>query len=432
MPRVYLAMSADLVHPGHINIIRIARELGEVTVGLLTDEAIAKYKRLPFMTYDERYDVVAELKGVEHVIPQDTLDYVPNLKKLRPDIVVHGDDWRQGVQANTRERVIECLNEWGGKLVEPGYTPGISSTHLNEAARSIGTTPEIRMRQLSRLITSKPIVRVLEAHNGISATIVESAHVDHNGKRDEFDAVWVSSLTDSVSKGKPDIEYVDHTSRMVTIQDIMESSTKPIIVDGDSGGLNEHFSLTVRSFERLGVSAIVIEDKVGLKKNSLFGEGAGQVQAEKEEFALKIRAGKHAQVTDSFMVIARIESLVLGKGPADALARARCYIEAGADAILIHCKDKDPKELFAFCRVFKEFEIRAPLVVVPTAFDHVTEQELYDAGVNVVIYANHLLRAAYPAMSKAAESILENGRAEEASESCMPIRELLHLIPGGA
>jgi len=431
MPTVYVAMSADLIHPGHVNVLRFARDLGDVVVGLLTDEAIASYKRLPFMTYDERKAVVEQIKFVSRVIPQTTLDYVPNLLRLKPDYVVHGDDWKEGVQQEVRQRVVDTLAQWGGQLHEPAYTPGISSTRLHMSMREVGTTPEVRMRQLSRLLAAKPFVRCIEAHNGLTGLVAEQTKVSANGEHREFDAIWSSSLTDSTAKGRPDIECVDMTSRTFTLQNVMEVTTKPIIFDGDTGGIPEHFVFGVRTLERLGVSAMIIEDKVGLKMNSLFGTEVAQSQATIEEFAAKLQAGKRAQVTEHFMIIARIESLVLGKGVNDALARAHAYIEAGADGIMIHSKDVATDALFEFCFHYSQFEQRRPLVVVPTAFSHVTEDELVKAGARIIIYANHLLRSAYPAMVKTAQMILESGRAHEAEALCMPIPEILTLIPNG-
>ena len=428
---VYVGMSADLIHPGHLNILNTARELGEVTVGLLTDQAIASYKRLPFLSYEQRKVIVENIKGVKQVIPQETLDYVPNLQMLRPDYVVHGDDWRTGVQKEVRARVIELLGQWGGRLVEPEYTAGISSTQLNRATREIGTTPDVRLRRLRRLLHARPLVRVLEAHSGLTGLIVENVSVRQNDVPLEFDAMWLSSLTDSTAKGKPDIECIDLTSRMTTINDILEITTKPVIFDGDTGGIPEHFVYTVKTLERLGVSAVIIEDKVGLKKNSLFGTDVAQTQAEIAEFCHRIEAGKRAQITDDFMIIARIESLVLGKGMDDALARARAYMSAGADGIMVSSKEKTASEILAFCHEYSELDNRVPLVVVPSTYSGVTEEQLANAGVRIVIYANHLLRAAYPSMLRAAKSILESGRALEADEFCMPISDVLQLIPGG-
>lgn len=429
---VYVGMSADLIHPGHLNIIHAARGLGEVTVGLLTDQAIASYKRLPFLSYEQRKVIVENIKGVKEVIPQETLDYVPNLQKLRPDYVVHGDDWRTGVQKEVRARVIELLGQWGGRLVEPTYTPDISSTQLNRAAREIGTTPAIRLRRLRRLLQAKPLVRLLEAHSGLTGLIVENTTARQNDIPVEFDAMWLSSLTDSTAKGKPDTECIDLTSRMTTINDILEITTKPVIFDGDTGGIPEHFVYTVKTLERLGVSAVIIEDKVGLKKNSLFGTDVEQTQASIAEFCHKIETGKRAQVTDDFMIIARVESLVLGKGMEDALTRARAYIVAGADGIMVSSKEKTPAQILEFCDRYREIDNRVPLVVVPSTYSGVTEEQLTNAGVRIVIYANHLLRAAYPSMLRAATSILESGRALEAEEICMPIKEVLTLIPGGS
>ena len=428
--RVYVAMSADIIHPGHLNIIKEAAKLGDVTVGVLTDAAIASYKRLPYMAYEQRAEVVRALKGVAEVIPQEQLDYIPNLLKLKPDYVVHGTDWREGVQAKTRQRVIDTLATWGGQLVEPEYTEGISSTQLNKAIREVGTTPDIRRRRLRRLLNSKPLVRVMEAHSGLSGLIVENTNVVKNNVKHEFDAMWLSSLTDSTLKGKPDNESVDITSRLRTVNDILEVTTKPIIYDGDSGGLPEHFVFLVRSLERLGVSAVIIEDKVGLKQNSLFETGNVQKQAPVEDQCHKIKVGKQAQVTDDFMIFARCESLITGAGEDDAIARCRAYCEAGADGIMIHSKAKTPDEIVSFVKRFRaEVSADKPIVVVPSTYAQVTEAELAGIGVNVVIYANQLLRAAYPAMRKCAERILECERAQEASaEFCMPIKEIISLI----
>ena len=430
--QVYVGMSADLIHPGHLNIINVARELGEVTVGLLTDEAIASYKRLPVMNYEQRKMVVENIKGVKQVVPQETLDYVPNLRKLKPDIVVHGDDWKTGIQRETRERVIKALQEWGGELVEPTYTPGISSTKLIHATREVGTTPEIRLRLFRRLLAVKPIIRAIEAHNGLTGLIAEHTQVKVNGETREFDVMWISSLTDSTAKGKPDTGLVDLTSRLQTVEEILETTTKPIILDGDNGGEPEHFVHMVRSLERLGVSAVIIEDKIGLKRNSLFGADVDQTQDDIDTFCYKIRRGKQARVTEDFAIIARIESLILGKGVDDAFQRGKAYTDAGADAILIHNKDKNTSQLFEFCDRYNKLENRVPLIFVPSSYSHVTEDELVKAGGQIVIYANHLLRSAYPSMVKTAETILKNGRALEADEFCMPIKEIITLIPGEA
>jgi phosphoenolpyruvate phosphomutase len=431
MKKVYVGMSADLLHPGHINIIKESSKLGEVTVGLLTDGAIASYKRLPFLTYDQRKGVVENIKGVKKVVPQETLNYIYNLLKYKPDIVVHGDDWRVGVQAKVRQDVIDTLKKWGGKLVEIQYTPGISSTQLHKELKDIGTTPDIRLRTLRRLINVKPTVRVLEVHNGLTGLIVENTRVEIDGVPKEFDAMWSSSLADSTARGKPDIEAVDITARMTTVNEIFEVTTKPLIFDADTGGKPEHFVFTVKSLERLGVSAVIIEDKIGLKKNSLFGTDVPQQQAGIEEFCFKIQAGKNAQITNNFMIVARIESLVLDMGMDDALLRAKAYIEAGADAIMIHSRQETADEVLEFCKQFNRFEDRVPLVAVPSSYNEITEDQLVDAGVNIVIYANHLLRAAYPAMMDVAKSILAHGRSLDCEEKCMPINEILNLIPVG-
>ena len=428
---VYVGMSADMIHPGHLNIIHEACKLGRVTVGVLTDAAIASYKRLPYLTYEQRAEIVSNIKGVDRVVPQTTLDYVPNLLELKPDYVVHGDDWKEGVQQKTRQRIIDCMAAWGGKVVDIPYTQGISSTAMNQRLKEIGTTPEIRMKRLRRLIGAKKIVRILESHSGLTGLIVENISVDVNGKKEEFDGMWASSLTDSTSKGKPDIEAVDITTRLHDLNDALEVTTKPVIFDGDTGGKVEHFVFTVRTLERLGISAVIIEDKVGLKQNSLFGTDAVQTQDTIEGFCAKIRAGKNAQITEDFMVIARIESLIAGKPVEDALERAEAYVAAGADGIMIHSKNKDGMDIKEFCQRFRQKDVETPIVAVPTTYNQFTEEELASWGVNVVIYANHLLRSAYPAMVNCAKSILSHGRSLEASNDyCMPIKEILELIPG--
>lgn len=429
MKKVYVGMGTDLIHHGHINIIEIARDLGEVTVGLLSDKAVSKYSRMPFLSFDERKKILENLKGVSEVVPQLTLDYEENLRAIKPDYVVHGSDWKTGPQKHIRDKVIKLLKEWGGELVEPEYTSGISSTGLRNAMREVGTTPDIRRRMLRRLIESKGIVRVLEAHNGISGLIVEETTHEAEGEVREFDAMWVSSLTDSTAKGKPDTEYVDRTSRFQTIGDILDVTTKPIILDGDTGGVAEHFGMLVKNLERLGVSAVVIEDKVGLKRNSLFGTEVEQQLDTIEGFCDKINTGKKAQVTEEFMIFSRLESLIADKGMEDALTRAKAYIEAGTDGIMIHSRHKDGKEIMEFMKRYAEFETKVPVISVPSSYNQFTEEELEAAGFNIVIYANHLLRAAFPAMKKTAETILENKRSLEADKYCMSIKEILTILP---
>jgi phosphoenolpyruvate phosphomutase len=382
------------------------------------------------MEFEQRKQVIENIKGVAEVIAQETLDYVPNLRLLKPDYVVHGDDWKEGVQRATRQNVIDVLDEWGGELVEVPYTKGISSTQLNKVLKEVGTTPELRLKSLRRMLQVKPLVRFLDIHNALSGLIIEHAHIDTPTGRREFDGMWGSSLTDSSAKGKPDIEAVDVSARMTTLNEVLEVTTKPIIYDADTGGQTEHFQFTVRTLERLGVSAAIIEDKTGLKKNSLFGNDVSQTQDTIENFCHKIREGKKAQATDDFMIIARIESLILEKGVDDAFDRAKAYLEAGADGIMIHSRQKSPHEIFEFCSRYNQLPNRKTLVAVPSSYNQVTEEELQEYGVNVVIYANQLLRSAYPAMMDTAKSILINHRSAECDERMLSIKEILELIPG--
>lgn len=429
---VYIAMSADIIHSGHINVIKEGAKLGDVIIGVLTDEAIAAYKRLPLLDYETRVNIFSSIKGVVRVVKQETLSYAQNIKDLKPDYVIHGDDWKSGIQSNIRREVIELLSEYGGQLVEVPYTRGVSATDLEESLRSVHNTPDVRRAKLRRLLKFKPWIRVIETSNGLSGLIVEKTKIENpeTATVKEFDAMWVSSLCDSTFKGKPDIELVDLTSRINTINEIMEVTSKPIILDGDTGGKPEHFSFNVRTLERLGVSAIIIEDKTGLKQNSLFGTDAKQILDDPYEFAAKIHAGKQAQQTRDFMIFARLESLIAGAGIDDAMERAKIYIEeGGADGIMIHSREKDGSEIFEFLRRFREYSPDVPVVLVPTSYNQFTEEELYAAGANIIIYANHLLRSAYPAMVNTAKKILKYSRSKEVDEDCMPIKEVLTLIP---
>jgi len=430
MKKVYVSMIADLLHAGHINILKEASSYGEVTVGLLTSVAINELNDTAYLKYQQRSDVVSSLSMVENVIPQEDASYKKNLLKTKPDYVVHGDDWQEGKQSKYRQEVIDLLAEWGGELIEVEYSSEISDKNLKNQLMKLGVTTVHRLGRLRSLIKNKPIVRILEAHNALSALIAENTVVERNGESVSFDGVWSSSLTDSTAKGKPDIEAIDMTSRINAVNDVFEVTTKPMIFDADTGGKTEHFEFTVKSLERTGVSAVVIEDKTGLKKNSLFGNDVAQTQDSVENFSDKISRGKAAQVGDDFMIVARIESLILEAGMEDALMRAEAYINAGADAIMIHSRHKDPAEIMEFMQKFRATNDKTPVVVVPTSFNGVTVEEFAEMGVNVVVTANHMLRAAYPAMLKVANSVLENGRSLEAEPDCMSIKEILEFIPG--
>jgi phosphoenolpyruvate phosphomutase len=430
MKTVYLGITGDIIHPGIINILTEATKYGEVVIGLLTDPAIAAHKRLPYLTYEQRKQVVENLKGVARVVPQEDWSYVPNLKKLKPDYIIHGDDWKTGSLSKIREEVYALMKEQGGEVIEVPYTRGINSTALSETMKALGTTPEVRMKTLRRLIQAKPIVRIMEAHSGLSGLIIENIEVKKEDGLHTYDGMWSSSLTDSTCKGKPDIEAVDLTTRLQDLTNILECTTKPIIYDGDTGGLTEHFVFTVRTLERNGISAVIIEDKVGLKKNSLFGTEVEQNLATIPEFCEKISSGKKAQVTKDFMIIARLESLIAGLPVSDALERAFAYVKAGADGVMIHSKEKSGDDIKEFCAAFRKEFANIPIVLVPTTYNQFTETELHAWGANIVIYANHMLRASYPAMVKVATTILENERSKEADSLCMPIKQILELIPG--
>lgn len=426
---VYMCFSTDMVHSGHIEIIKKATKLGKLIVGVLTDEAVMSYKRFPLLSFYDRKNMFENIKGVDRVVTQDTLFYKKNLEKLRPDYVVHGDDWKNGIQKSIRDEVCEVLASYGGRLVEYPYSKDERYEELDRRAKAELSTPDVRRKRLRKVLNTQGMATVMEAHSGLTGLIVENTIVEENGGAKQFDAMWCSSLCDSTSRGKPDIEVVDMTSRLKTVDEIMEVTNKPIIFDGDMGGLTEHFVYTVRTLERMGVSMVIIEDKKGLKKNSLFGNEVKQTQATIEEFSEKIRAGKRAQKTKDFMICARIESLILERGMEDALKRAFAFTKAGADAIMIHSRKKDPAEIFEFVEKFRAKDTATSIVVVPTSFNTVTEEEFKARGVNIVIYANHLTRTAFPAMVNASELILKNHRAKECDDVCMPFKDIIGLIP---
>lgn len=426
---VYMCFSTDMIHSGHVAIIKKAQHLGKLIIGVLSDEAVVSYKRFPLLPYTERKIMFENIVGVHKVVEQKTLSYKENLRKYRPDIVVHGDDWIAGFQKPIRDEVASVLASYGGKLIEFPYSKDEKYDDLEKRARAELATPDVRRARLKKALAMKGIIRAMETHSGLTGLIVENTVVEEEGGARQFDAMWISSLCDSTAKGKPDIELVDMTSRFRTIDDVCEVTTKPIIFDGDTGGLTEHFVYTVRSLERMGVSMVIIEDKTGLKKNSLFGNEVKQTQASIPDFCAKISSGKRAQRTKDFMICARIESLILEQGMEDALERAFAYVGAGADAIMIHSRRKDPDEIFEFVEKFRVRNQLTPIVVVPTSFNVVTEEEFRERGVNIVIYANQLTRTGFPAMQNAAKTILRNHRAKECDDMCMSFKDIIRLIP---
>jgi phosphoenolpyruvate phosphomutase len=427
--KVYVCFGTDKLHEGHINILNEARKYGYVIVGLLTEDVMVKYNRFPILTREERIREIENTKLADEIVLQDTVMYEKNIERYDPDYIIHGDDWKTGSQSAIRENVIQCLRKRGkGELIEIPYMMNEEIRKAEQRSIRVLAMPEYRRKRLRQLLELRTMVKALEVHSGLTGLIAEKTVVEHEGKLDQFDAMWISSLCDSTAKGKPDIEIVDATSRFRTIDDVLEVTTKPIIFDGDTGGLPEHFVYNVNTLERMGVSAIIIEDKIGLKKNSLFGTDVEQTQDDVEHFCEKIEAGKKAQLTSDFMIIARIESLILDKPVSDAIMRANAYVKAGADAIMIHSRKKTPDEIFAFCDLFRRTNKETPIVAVPTSYNEVTENELKRHGVNIVIYANQLTRSAFPAMKKTAEDILRYHRAKEVDDRLMPIKDILSLI----
>ena len=428
MPVVYTALGTDVIHEGHLNILKHAQEYGTVIVGALSDKALIRYSRFPTVSQEERVKLYESLEGVSRVVIQDDYLYDDVIATLKPDYVVHGDNWQNGPERAIRNNIEGLLATYGGTLIEVPYTRSEQARKVDQQLREKLAMPEYRRRRLRQLLAISPTVKIIEAHDGLTGLIAEKTVVDHNGRLDQFDGMWVSSLCDSTERGKPDIELVDMSARLRTVDDIMEVTTKPIILDGDTGGLTEHFVYNVRTLERMGVSAVIIEDKTGLKKNSLFGTEVKQTQAPIEDFCAKISAGKKVQLTDDFMIIARIESLILERGMEDALTRAFAFRDAGADGIMIHSRKKDPAEIYEFCDRFREKDATTPIVVVPTSFNGATEEELASHGINIVIYANQLIRAAFPAMQETARGILRAHRALEVDEQLLPFKDIIRLI----
>jgi len=428
MKTVYTCFTTDVIHEGHLNILNEANKYGEVIVGVLSDEAMVKFDRFPTISFEERMDLVRNIPGVSRVIKQETVMYDTVIAELHPDYVIHGDNWKTGPMKAIRDNAEQLLAGYGGQIIDVPYTYNENVKHIDDKIKEKLAMPEFRRKRLRQLLKIRPVVKAIEVHSGLTGLIAEKTVVEHEGKLDQFDAMWISSLCDSTAKGKPDIELVDMTSRFRTIEDVTEVTTKPIIFDGDTGGLTEHFVYTVRSLERMGVSAVIIEDKTGLKKNSLFGTEVAQTQDTIENFSAKIAAGKRVQLTDDFMIIARIESLILERGMEDALERARAFVAAGADGIMIHSRKKDPAEIVEFCDKFREENKETPIVVVPSSFNVITEEELSEHGANIVIYANQLTRSAFPAMEETAKDILRYHRAKEVDDKLMPIKDIISLI----
>ena len=422
-------MGADIIHSGHLNIINKAKKYGEIVIGLFTDSAIAEYKTLPLINYSQRLDIMKNIKGISKIMKQDTWDYTNNLNKLKPNYVIHGDDWKIGIQKKTRFKVIKLLKKWKGQLIEVPYTKKINIKENRKNVKSIFHNPETRVSRLSRLIGSKKIVRFIESHNPLTGLMIENLKINYKNEYREFDGIWSSSLTDSASNGKPDNQSLELSTRISNLNSVVEVTSKPVLFDADNGGRPEHLPYTIKNLERLGVSAIAIEDKIGLKSNSLFKDQKGANQDSIKNFCNKIKIACNSRRSEDFLIVARIESFILGKNLNDAIKRAESYSKAGADLILIHSKNDTPKEIFSFASKFKKSKYFKPMVAVPSTYSKVTEKQLIQNGFKVVIYANHLLRAAYPAMEKTALSILRNLRSSEVEKEIISIKKILNIIP---
>ena len=274
-----------------------------------------------------------------------------------------------------------------------------------------------RVSSLKALLKKKNCIRVLEAHSGLSGLVVEQSG---------FDAIWESSLTDSGSKGLPDIELVTMDSRFHSIQQILDITTKPMIVDCDTGGQLEHFSYWVQKLENVGISAIIIEDKAFPKKNSL-DSSAKHILEDVDIFAKKIKYGVAAKRNKDFMIIARLESLIAKHSMQHALLRAEAFIDAGADGIMIHSKSKvGTDEIIDFAKRFRKMS-ELPLVCVPTTYNDIFDKELEKIGFNIVIHANHLLRASLKAMKGAASQIEKEGRSININKRIASVKDIFQI-----
>ena len=427
---VYVPLAVDLLHSVHISILKKAKRYGKVIVGLMTDKAISEYKQLPILDYNERFKILSGVKFIDEIVEQKNWDYSENIKKYKPDYFIHGDDWKKGIQKNQRKKVIKTLKRYRGKLIEISFSKNISSSEIKEKIINYVSNSNNKVSRLKQMMKAKNLVKILESHNSLTGLIIENLKIKKKKINVEFDGMWSSSLTDSATKGLPDNSSLSFSARISSLNDMMDVTTKPLVFDADNGGQLEHLPYLVRSLERSGVSAIIMEDKVGLKKNSLFKNQSGTKQDKPEHFAKKIKIISNSRKNKDFMVIARIESFILGKGLKDALKRAEIYSKAGANAILIHSKETTPKEIFSFAREFRKSKNFIPLVSVPSTYSKTYEKDLIKNGFKLVIYANQLLRAAYPAMLNTAKDILVNSRSFDAEKSnkIIPISEIISLV----
>ena len=416
---VYVGITGDMIHPGIINIIQQGAKYGRLIVGLLSNEAIATHKRIPYLTFEQRKAVIENIKGVSEVVPQEDWSYVPNLLKLKPDYIIHGDDWKTNYLKGIREEVFDVMKKIGGEVIEIPYTKGINSSQLFESTTNNGITAVQRLKSLRQLMNYKPIIRIMEANSGLSGLIIENLKIEKEDGIQRFDGIFIN-LLDSNPSGVSEQESSNFMLKLNTVTDILECTTRPIIYGGYTSDNYENITFTIEKLELMGISAIIIEDKF---KNT-------QELCNEEEFCLKIKEGKKAQINPDFMIIAGIEELILGKSMDDALKKALASIKAGADGILISSNQKNGDDIKEFCSKLRKENKNIPIVLIPTTYNQFTEKELGEWGANIIIYADYLKKVTYPAMKKCAETILKSERSLEVNEMCMPIKEILNLIPG--
>lgn len=284
---------------------------------------------------------------------------------------------------------------------------------------------------LKQLIKKRGFLRIIEVHNGLSALIAEQISVkEKSGGILSFDGFWESSLTDSASRGLPDIEIINLDSRLETINEILYITSKPLIVDCDTGGDINHFEYMVQKLEDAGVVMVIVEDKTFPKRNSL--TNSNHILEDKDIFAEKIKRGIAVRKSNNFMIIARLEGLIAGHSMEETLGRAEAFLKAGADGIMIHSRKNEPTEILEFASLYKKLPkslIKGKILVcVPTTYNKITAKELAKSGFNLIIYANHLLRSSYRAMEKICKTILLNDRSFEAESLCVSLKNLFRAV----
>jgi len=419
---VYVGMVGDMLHVGHINILKTAARLGRVTVGVLTDRAVVGYKRLPLLAFEDRVRVVESIADVAAVVPQKTLSYVENLRALRPDYVVHGDDWRYGDQVSrARAEVIATLGEWGGELVEVAYTKGISSTAIHRSGAADALFSGTRQGRLRRLLAAKPTLRIVEAHSGLSAKI--AAEVRGPDGATGFDAVWQSGLTDAIHRGKSDGGAVDRGRRLQAVEEILDAGPLPLIYDGRAAGRPETVFDLTRALDKAGVSALCLGDRSDPDRTG--------PEMSPAETVAQIEAVRAACPTGAVMAISRIVVAAPGNGGSGALDRALdralALLEAGSDAVMFDSAADTAEPILDIAARLRRQRRDVPLFAAQSDRWGAPIHRFENAGIDAVVYETHLLRATVAPMRRAATALLAEGTGP--APDLTPLPELRGLFP---